>query len=386
MRLKNMLLLESVNFKKKCMFYPSFKKRAALAVCASTILIFIVGYQSVNSVVLTTIYDLDLPPTTDLQPPSQDWAQQQFSKAVKMLNFTHSRPNRWNLCQEWTYYFPKLHAVFTGVAKAGYANWMSALLRANGRYYRLHRRTRTDMLSKPRFFSLRNISKVDFNDNVFHDAFSFTAVRNPWTRLVSGFRDHFSEDVSNMSSLAKEIVREMRGVNDSKKAETRQPNFEEFVGWLVKHNGSDDVNFRPQHQQLCISEADVRYDFILPLEHSRSLSEKLWTMMVHNEYVRLPRQMNWTEKKVQNIKLSGVIDDTADLFDHETTKYAKEWLSVLSHEMIEQLYSIYKVDFALMNYSNFSHPDFPFPLHINDGGLEIEFTIESQEMSNLGES
>ena len=41
---------------------------------------------------------------------------------------------------------------------------------------------------------------------------------------------------------------------------------------------------------------------------------------------------------------------------------AKEWLQELDTETINSLYTIFKADFMLANYSNFSHPDFPLPL------------------------
>ena len=49
-----------------------------------------------------------------------------------------------------------------------------------------------------------------------------------------------------------------------------------------------------------------------------------------------------------------------------STLLAKEWLSKQDPEHIEKLYEIFKADFAMMNYSNFTHPDFPLPLVFDD--------------------
>jgi hypothetical protein len=61
--------------------------------------------------------------------------------------------------------------------------------------------------------------------------------------------------------------------------------------------------------------------------------------------------------------LYGSYDESKDPRLQKSTLFAKKWLSQLDPDVVEQLYSIFQADFALLNYSNFTHPDFPLPLH-----------------------
>jgi hypothetical protein len=96
---------------------------------------------------------------------------------------------------------------------------------------------------------------------------------------------------------------------------------------------------------MCLSLGS--YDYIIPLEYSNYFSEELGQ--------RINTSAN----------IMGPYDKSGDPRKQESTLRAKEWLSQQDPKLIQELYSMFEVDFALMNYSNFSHPDFPLPLRNN---------------------
>ena len=61
-------------------------------------------------------------------------------------------------------------------------------------------------------------------------------------------------------------------------------------------------------------------------------------------------------------KLQYSYDHTSDPRKQGSALRAREWLSQADPVTIDKLYKIFKADFALMNYSNFSDPDFPLPI------------------------
>ena len=88
------------------------------------------------------------------------------------------------------------------------------------------------------------------------------------------------------------------------------------------------------------------FDLIVPLEHSTRLSQEVWS------------RINATDTP-----LLGSYDKSSDPRFQKSTLFAKQWLKDLGSEVTDKLYEFYKADFALLNYSNFTHPDFPLPLH-----------------------
>ena len=166
--------------------------------------------------------------------------------------------------------------------------------------------------------------------------------------MVSGFRDKVSSEKTQGGSLrgiGRAIVREMRGITDSDLLKELYPTFSEYVRWLVKKNPRRvNVHFGPQWRTLCLPR--VKYDYVVPLEYSGSLSKEIWGKI-----------------NAENISLLESYDKSSDPRLQKSTLLAKEWFSEIEQETIDKLYSIYRADFALMNYKNFTDPDFPLPLH-----------------------
>ena len=295
----------------------------------------------------------NLEPSVDspnLKPPSQKWIVEQFDKSMSLLDWKYSPPNQWERCSLRTYYFPKINTIFTGVPKTGCSNWLFALVRAEGEL------TKEIPLKKIVPFvhgNATNIHRITnirdrYESSVFRKAFSFAVVRNPWTRMVSGFRDKLSGENEKRNDpyrpIGRAIVREIRGVRDPDMLQGLYPTFPEYAKWMVKKGYHRDSHFNPQIKELCIQHAV--YDFIVPLEYSQSLGDEVWHKIDANE-----------------TNLLGSYDEAFDPRYQKSTLYAKEWLTQLNTELTDRLYTTFKADFTLMNYSNFTHPDFPLPLH-----------------------
>ena len=95
---------------------------------------------------------------------------------------------------------------------------------------------------------------------------------------------------------------------------------------------------------LCLPR--VKYDYVIPLEYSGPLSKNIWGKV-----------------NAQNVSLLPSYDKSLDPRLQKSALLAKQWLSEIEQETIDKLYFIYRADFALMNYSNFTDLDFPLPLH-----------------------
>jgi hypothetical protein len=122
-----------------------------------------------------------------------------------------------------------------------------------------------------------------------------------------------------------------------------RPTFDQFLRWFPDNLHIINDHFTPQHLALCIPSGT--YDYIIPLEYSNILSE---TIVQH---------INTTAQ------LYGSYDHSEDPRVQSSALRAKEWFSRQNPRLIDRIYRIFEPDFVLMNYSNFSHPDFPLPLH-----------------------
>lgn len=288
-----------------------------------------------------------------LTPPSHQWIEQQINRTMAMLNYkARSPPNKW-ICRKprHTYYFPKIKTIFTGIPKSGSSNWEEFLMRAEGTLNVSLGPSQVNTIHKlysDKFRLGAHSNTADVNKAVTRGEtiLSFAVVRNPWTRLVSGYRDKLSGEVTPgrpaFRGVARRIAQEMN-LRDNITSSGTHPTFNQYLRWLLDNPDKLNDHFTPQYLQLCIPSA--RYDFVIPLEYSSVLNKDI------------NHRINTT------LQLSGAYDSAIDPRLQSLAVLAREWLSQQDQQVIDRLYLIYKADFALMDYSNFSHPDFPLPMH-----------------------
>ena len=323
---------------------PVLRKRyVVIATVAASLLILVCrefyGY-SPTKIENTLVHE-----PKSLIPASQNWAQDQFQHTLTLMGKEYSTAKtrcEWN---EFARYYENIKVIFTEIPKVGSSNWLDALWKANGDIP--INQTTHGRRGYFNYHKLKNQKKL-YSDEVFRNAFSFTSVRNPWTRMVSGYL-HLMRHPTVLkveTAMRMQVIEEMRGVTDKEMLQKLFPSFDEFFKWLVKHKGSDNQHFKPQVTFLCIPEA--RYDYILPLEYSALLSDEVWNLIG------------------ANTTFKGSYDGTTDPRVQSSAVRARKMLSDLDKDTIEKLYQIYRMDFSLMNYSNFTHPDFPLPLYEHD--------------------
>ena len=299
---------------------------------------------------------------TDYKIPSQEWLKEQLNLFYDELYSTYQPPPDWiHISVNQTYYFPNINIIFTGIPKTGCSHWKELFLQAEGvlqgrlEYLPdVHRE-----LSFP--YRLPNFAKI-WNgkyDEKINTATSIVALRNPWVRAVSGYRQKLSSEKTQGNILPKLQLAILQSERDIAHIPLKKlvrlietgkesPTFEEYVRCTVK--GHEDImtdpHFMPQHMFLSVNK--VRYDYILPMEYAEQMSTQFF-------------------KKVGiDISLPGSYDRETDPRLQTSVVKARELFTALDKELVDEFYEIYKWDFKLLGYSNFSDPNFPFPNSYSD--------------------
>ena len=247
------------------------------------------------------------------------------------------------------YLFENIHTRFTAIPKTGNTNWKKSLLIANGNK-ELSEVLHDEVVEIQRLASKHSFRKLKLqvDSKALKGAFRFTVMRNPWTRMVSGYKDKLVEKKSDMPKkkkifdpIGREMIREFRGITNNSEVVDLKPTFEEFVKYLVKQDGLVNKHFTPQTRIMCLTE--VTYDYIVPSEYADEYSKEIWEIIQAN--TSLPKSYDGKDASTQ----SSTVD-------------ARKWLSKLDSNLIDKLYEIFKYDFLIMNYSNFTDIEFPYPI------------------------
>ena len=287
------------------------------------------------------------------RPPPQAWVHNNVIKALKLLNYKDPTTTHWeevpHLTCLKTYYSQAAAIVYTGIPKAGCTNWKYTILKQEPRFsgavktpspkvhYIINRINLAGMMRKERL----------------NDKFSFTVIRNPWTRMVSGYKDKLNSSSRISWKHGKVTLYILNNYRDSKitlpqiKDDALYPTFLEFLQYLVDEEISHiNDHFKPQYSMLGLQ--DVKYDYVGALEHAKLQSNEI-----------LQHFKTWEHR---DLSVPGPYDSTSDPRNERSTLYAKSWFNDIPQYIIDKLYKKYEPDFLIYNYSNFTHELFPFPI------------------------
>eukprot|EP00116_Pleurobrachia_bachei_P006171 sb/3466433/ len=285
--------------------------------------------------------------------PSKEWIAQQMEKAYRALNSSYTPPSNYTeVTQPQTYYCPNINVFLTAIPKNGCSNWKVAMLRAEGvlnEWAERHIARDAEWIHGGishayRMPQYRNSWNTTYDERI-KSVQSVLVLRNPWVRAVSAYRQKLSSEHRKggvLYGLQKWIVERMRGKGAWQSRED-SPSFKEFIEYSIQVGGINDRHFRPQWKYL--SYDLIRYDHVIPLELAAQMVGPLFA-----------------ELDIDRNNLEGSYDHTSDPRNQSSVVKAREFLSSLSLELVEEFYKIYKIDFMLLNYSNFTDPNFPLPV------------------------
>ena len=140
-------------------------------------------------------------------------------------------------------------------------------------------------------FPLKSPLKENLTKKEFDEYFKFSFVRNPYTRVLSGFLDKIQKDTIEKKQLYKYINKPL----------DKPMNFNEFLKSLEKvHPVNLNPHFRPQYINLCYPL--VSYDFIGKFEYfNYEFKQVLDKFFKTTEiYVVNHHKTNAVEKKILN--------------------------------------------------------------------------------------
>ena len=323
-----------------------------ISACFAFFVVFLILYQ----LILQTSVQIKLKGRDLYRVPSQKWIEKQLCSFYDAMDSKYQPPPNWTHGQVpmESYYFPEINVIFTGIPKTGCSHWIELFLQAEGVLQsRLENlpdvHVKLSLPYKLPFFSKSWNGRFD---QKIKTATSMVALRNPWVRAVSGYPQKLSSEKALIGNplpyLQAAILHAQRNIsvkvlNQPKDNVTVTPTFEEYVRFTVENPDRmiKDPHFRPQHMYLNMD--NVRYDYIIPMEFAAQMSADFF-------------------KKVGiEISLPGSYDRQNDPKLQTSAVKAKEFFSMLNQELVDKFYDVYKHDFSLLNYSNFSDPNFPLP-------------------------
>jgi hypothetical protein len=293
--------------------------------------------------------------TTDNKTPSQKSLKEQLERVYDALDSKYKPPSDWTKVSiQQSYYFPKINIIFTGIPKTGCSHWKELFLEAEGAIEGrldylpdVHNHTLSRPFRLPQFFRSWNAHGA-YNRKI-KTATSIVVFRNPWVRAVSAYRQKLSGEFRQgipLLRLQHAILKSERNISGEQLYYAR-PTFNEFVRSLVRQRPWQsnvllrDPHFKPQYTFLEVDK--VRYDYIIPMEFVGIMSK------------------DFLEKVRINMSLPGSYDKESNPRMQTSVVKAGKLFSRLDQHLEDNFYELYRFDFMLLGYSNFSDSNFPFP-------------------------
>lgn len=171
-------------------------------------------------------------------------------------------------------------------------------------------------------------------------------VRNPFTRLVSGYINKFLTSNYTKLGFSQKVAKYYKTNN------TKRITFEELVNYIIKQNPrSLDLHFKPQ---MCDFKFTKNYE-IIKIEEVNKINSFLEKNNFKNKFENFNRKFLFTNKKenIENaFKLKYNEFDIGE--NNEGIAYQDAIIpfyhNFYNEDLIEKVYKYYKIDFDRLNY------------------------------------
>jgi len=241
---------------------------------------------------------------------------------------------------------PKRNLTYCLVAKAASSSWCVNLIKLSGKEF-------NEKSRDAKKYAVHGIPSEEVLNS--ESLVSLVVVRNPFTRLVSGFRDKM-ESHGGWRLLKKSIVQKYRSraikelgaeffegpnfgailpVPPPAVRSANDPTFWEFVKHLIDKDPADyNTHWRPIYISCKLCTNTYKYNYILKVE-TRSYEEPV-----------LARLMNWTELEEE----SRTVRNWNAVQNLTSEEVARKYFEHISLEDKLALYKKYEYDFELFGY------------------------------------
>eukprot|EP00116_Pleurobrachia_bachei_P004135 sb/3464397/ len=285
--------------------------------------------------------------------PSQEWVRKNVDKVLGFLGLSSPPFTDWYnvnyLTQIKTYFSHRADIIYTGIPKSGCTNWKFTILRLEKMFWEDTPTPKVHYIINSISISniLRRYPYMDLNDK-----YTFTVIRNPWTRIVSGYNDKFAPERFQKwqgGRVSLDILQRYRDPSITLRELFKRglrPTFLEFLRYLAEDPiEAINVHFQPQYNMLSLSE--VNYNFIGALEHAQVQSQEILK--------------HFAMQRDADVSVPGPYDSSSDPRVERSTILARRWFPKVPKYLLDKLYEKFKPDFMLFNYTNYTDPLFPFP-------------------------
>lgn len=155
-------------------------------------------------------------------------------------------------------------------------------------------------------------------------------VRDPFERLLSAYRDKIENRFKHEYYYQR--FSKLMFNNNNKLIINKVPTFIEFIKYLIKINKNNNNLIIDEHFKTYFNDCSpcsIQYDYILKLDGSFNYE---FNYFIYNYF-----------------NITTIVNNNYNNKINDTILY--KYYSQLNHELLNQLYQIYQIDFQLFNYS-----------------------------------
>ncbi|XP_031622900.1 carbohydrate sulfotransferase 11 [Contarinia nasturtii] len=276
--------------------------------------------------------------------------------AVAEADFTTRRDHLWKMCTKynmidqyppnaWEFFISMGHGsgiAWCNIFKAASSTWMYYFNILGGYDVQFLQRTKASPLELARKRFPRP-SATELNE-ALSSSLSFLIVREPFERLLSGYRNKLeSRRNKYYKLLGDQIIKDFRKGN---KRKPPGPTFTEFILFLIdnyKKGQRFDEHFSPY------------YSFCTPCTINYTLIAKVETLQRDTEYII--RQSGLETLLLNKMPFGKKIRSISNESTHQTAKLINKYFSKLDDVMLRDLLKIYGPDFDLFGYNSTKYFD-----------------------------